>query len=98
MSNEAAVGDIVLATAGRDKDRLFYVLSKSEGYVYLADGKHRRVELPKCKKSKHALRVWSGGQTGEAIRSGTAILNRQLRKALAVYRAGTAESESEEVY
>ena len=48
------IGDIVLALAGRDSERLFIVVGiLDENYVYIADGKSRRVDLPKKKKIRH---------------------------------------------
>ena len=49
------VGSIVLSLAGRDRKRLFVIVSLDEvnGYVYVADGKLRQIQHPKKKKSKH---------------------------------------------
>ena len=50
------IGDIVLALAGRDAKRLFVVvgiLDGDENYVFIADGKSRKADLPKKKKVKH---------------------------------------------
>lgn len=49
-------GRVVVSTAGRDKDRYFVVLSVDGNYCFLADGKSRKVDMPKAKKIKH-LRV-----------------------------------------
>ena len=49
-------GRIVVSTAGRDKDRYFVVLSVENNFCYVADGKVRKVDMPKKKKMKH-LRV-----------------------------------------
>lgn len=49
-------GKVVMSTAGRDKDRYFVVLSVSDNFCYIADGKVRKVDMPKKKKIKH-LRV-----------------------------------------
>ena len=35
------VGTVVLATAGRDQEGLFFVVGESEGFLLLADGKGR---------------------------------------------------------
>jgi len=52
--NNFCVGDIVLALAGRDSERLFAVVGIiDENYVYIADGKSRKSEFPKKKKVKH---------------------------------------------
>ena len=47
-------GLIVKAIAGRDKDKYFVVLSvKDDSFCYIADGKRRKVDMPKLKKIKH---------------------------------------------
>lgn len=48
------VGDIVLALAGRDEEKLFAVIDIINGsYVFIADGKSRKTEAPKKKKIRH---------------------------------------------
>ena len=49
------IGHLVVSLAGRDKDIICAVVGHSddEGYVYIADGKIRKVETPKKKKLKH---------------------------------------------
>ncbi len=47
------VGRIVTALCGHDKDRLYLVVREENGYLFLADGKRRRLEKPKRKKIKH---------------------------------------------
>ena len=57
-------GDIVLALAGRDSKRLFVVVGVSESdenYVFIADGKSRKADLPKKKKIKHIEPVKKAG-------------------------------------
>ena len=46
-------GSLVYSIAGRDKGSLFLVLKRDDDFVYLADGKLRRIENPKKKKLKH---------------------------------------------
>lgn len=48
-----SAGCIVRSLAGRDGGRLFVVISAGGGYVYLADGRTRRVEHQKKKKLRH---------------------------------------------
>lgn len=50
---DAHPGEIVYATAGRDKGKCFLVVQKDDNFVYLADGKARKVGTPKKKKLKH---------------------------------------------
>ena len=46
-------GTVVKALKGRDKDKYFCVVCIEDGYVYLCDGKERKLSKPKRKKIKH---------------------------------------------
>ena len=50
---DAHPGEIVYAIAGRDKGKCFLVVQRDDNFVYLADGKARKVGTPKKKKLKH---------------------------------------------
>ncbi len=49
------IGHLVVSLSGRDKGCICSVvgISDDEGYVFIADGKVRKVEHPKKKKLKH---------------------------------------------
>lgn len=48
------LGQVVYSKAGRDAGRKFIILKViDELYVYIVDGKLRKVEKPKVKKIKH---------------------------------------------
>ena len=81
---EADVGHIVISLAGRDKERLFYVLKTEENFVYLADGSLRKIESPKKKKVKHVKVFISDNESrvSQKLRSGEKVLNSEMRKAL----------------
>lgn len=51
------VGEVVISLRGRDAKRRFVIIGAAadEGYVYIADGRLRKVESPKKKKRKHLL-------------------------------------------
>ena len=46
------VGSIVRSIAGHDKGSLLLVVAMEKGYAYVADGKRRKIEKPKKKKTK----------------------------------------------
>ncbi len=50
-------GMLVYSKAGRDKGKLFVVLSIENDFVYLSDGDTRHVNNPKKKKIKHINRT-----------------------------------------
>ncbi len=86
---------LVEATAGREKGKPFFVLETDGEYVFLADGKSRRVEAPKRKKRKHVrFLTLTEGRVVEKIRENERITNSELRKAIAAY-SGTDNSDQE---
>lgn len=75
--------DVVLSLAGRDQGSLFIVLDTEDGFVWLADGKARKVEKPKRKKLRHLRHVCSSdGAVAEKIRNGQPVTNKELKQTL----------------
>ncbi len=84
---EIAKSNIVRSDAGRDKGKLFVVLSVEGEYLLLADGKSRKVESPKRKKRRHVLFVAEDeNRLSDKIKSEEKITNSELRRTLAGYR------------
>ena len=50
---EPKIGMIVRSMAGRDKGKYMVILSVKDGFVYLADGKERKLGSAKKKNIKH---------------------------------------------
>ena len=46
-------GSVVRALAGREKGRTFVAVAADGGFVYIADGKERKLSAPKKKNIKH---------------------------------------------
>ena len=83
---EVDKSSLVVSKAGRDQGQLFYVIDADEQYVYLADGKSRRLEKPKRKKRKHVQQIpRTESRIAEKIRNGEKVLNSELRKELASF-------------
>ena len=83
-----------VSKAGRDKGQLFYVIDTDEQYVYLVDGKSRKLEKPKRKKRKHVEQVpRTESRIAEKIRNGEKVLNSELRKELASF--GQKQSQNQ---
>ena len=70
-------GQIIKSTAGRDKGYLMSVVSSDDKYVYVCDGKERRLASPKRKNPKH-IEVFDTKLSDEQLNS-----DKSLRKALA---------------
>lgn len=85
---------LVVSKAGRDQGQLFYVIDTDEQYVYLADGKSRKLEKPKRKKRKHIEQIpRTESRIAEKIRNGEKVLNSELRKELASF--GQKQSQNQ---
>ena len=85
-------GRVVESIQGRDKGLFFLVLEASEGIVMIADGRYRKLENPKKKKTKH-LRAKPVLLDLKALRpEGGALQNSDLRRALEAN--GVAEERS----
>ena len=77
---------LIVSKAGRDKGQLFFVIDADEQYVYLADGKSRKLEKPKRKKRRHVQAAFqTESRIAEKIRNGDKVLNSELRRELAAY-------------
>ena len=50
---EAKTGMIVRSVSGHDKGRFMVIISMEKGFVYLVDGKERKLDSPKKKNEKH---------------------------------------------
>ena len=69
-------GELVICNAGREKDRLMCVLESDEKYVYICDGKERKLDNPKRKNPKHLIK------TEKQLSDSMFSTDRALRKAL----------------
>ena len=54
-------GDVVRSVAGHDRGDLFLVLREEGDFLWLVDGKCRKLETPKKKRRKHVVSagVWT---------------------------------------
>ncbi len=66
-------GMTVMSTAGHDKGLLLCVIDCDGEWLYVADGRTRKVQKPKRKKPKHIelknIAAYSGPMTNKAIKA-----------------------------
>ena len=80
------ISDVVVATAGREQGKLFYVVGTDPVYLMLANGKDRTMDKPKRKKRKHVQKVLRPEtRVAGKIASGDKVLNSELRRDLAFH-------------
>ena len=81
------ISDVVVSTAGRDRNQLFYVIGTEGVYTILANGRERTLEKPKRKKLKHVSKVLRAEtRVAAKLVAGDKVLNSELRKDLAYIR------------
>ena len=86
-------GDAVRATAGHDREDLFLVLREEGDFLWLVDGKRRKLETPKKKRRKHVASagVWTH-PVAVRVKDGAPVLDSEIRAALAEARNKLNES------
>ena len=95
--SDIQIADVVLATAGREKGQLFYVLNVDDEFLLLGNGKDRTLEQPKRKKLRHVDKVLrSETRVAQKLRQGDKVLNSELRRDLA-YLSQELQSNNLEV-
>lgn len=75
-------GDVVLATAGKEKNQIFVVLRTENKFCYLVDGKRLKISKPKKKSLKHVQKASKIGFDTEKLNSGQENVNSSIRKFL----------------
>ena len=88
-------GQIVQATAGRDKGELFCVvgMEKEQERLLLANGKRRKTARPKAKTLGHVRPLTDSKQEYDhpaiqKLKQGEPVSDRELRRALAAFKEG----------
>ncbi len=80
--------EIVLSLAGHDKGKLFCVIGAEKDFVLLVDGKGRKLDAPKRKRSKHVRGVGTSAHPAIVrLQRGEPVTDRALRNVLAAFRA-----------
>ena len=84
MTVNIAPASLVKVTAGRDKDKYFAVISIIDNnYLYICDGRRRKVSTPKKKKIKHLENLnYSLNLIKEKLERGNKISNSDIKKSI----------------
>lgn len=85
---EFVSGMVVISSAGHDGGGWFVVTGADGRYVYIADGKERKLRSPKKKNSKHVRRTLHTISTD-------GLTDKKLRGTLNALRAENIAEESE---
>lgn len=95
---EYMIGQVVFSKSGRDKGKPFIVADVEGEYLYLVDGKLRRLEKPKKKKSKHTQKTNDVSmEVQKKFLEELKLSNADIRKALQRYDDASSVNRKEEV-
>lgn len=86
---EAVNGRIVRSLAGRDKGSFLVVIKADGDFLYLADGKERRLDAPKKKRIKHTAFT-------NTVIDTEALTDKKLRSVIAEYSSSESSRNSTE--
>ena len=82
-----SIGDAVISKKGHDKGGIFAVIKTCGQYVYIADGRHRKLQNAKKKLAKH-VQVLNGEKAD-------CTTNKALWKSLEIFRNGKRHDTKE---
>jgi len=81
------IGNVVEATAGKEKGQLFIVVGLNDKYAYLSDGKRLKKDKPKKKSFKHIKMFGSQSLSEAVVLDENARVNSAIRKFLSKLRS-----------
>ena len=80
------LGQIVFSKNGHDKGNIFVVVDIEKQYIYIADGKIRKIEKPKRKKIKHIQKTnYIDMNLNNKLENNEYLLDSDIVKALKKY-------------
>lgn len=74
------VGNVVLATAGKEKGQLLVIVALDDKYAYLSDGKRLKASKPKKKSFKHIKLFDTQTLSENEVLDENARVNAKVRK------------------
>lgn len=74
------VGSFVKSIAGHDKNSYFFILRAEGEYIYLVDGKYKRLDCPKKKNKRHVKALpWEEYSPGVKIRDHKKVTDEEIK-------------------
>lgn len=84
---EYQIGQVVYSKCGHDQGDVQMIVAMEGEYLFLADGKRRKLERPKRKKKMHIQPTFYVEKDVAAkLQEGAYVLDAEIKKALKKYR------------
>ena len=81
------IGNVVIATAGKEKGQLLVIVALDDKYAYLSDGKRLKASKPKRKSFKHIKLFDTQSLSESEVLDTNARVNALIRKFLTKTRS-----------
>lgn len=96
MYEKLYLGQVVISNAGHDKGKYYVIIEATNEYVYLVDGKYKKISNPKKKNKKHIQPI--NQIYSEIITKHTegTLLNEDIVKVLREYENRQLKVESDQ--
>ncbi len=82
-------GNLAKSLAGHDKGKIYMIVREEKEMVYLADGKNRPIERPKCKRKKHIQPIYQKEISFSQIKKSQTGQNEAIKKVIQKYQKFT---------
>ena len=78
------IGMFAISCAGHDKGQMYVIIKEDADFVYLADGKNKRLDNPKKKKRKHIQLVKAGADEAlaEKLMQHVTVYDEEIKRAI----------------
>ncbi len=78
------IGMFAISCAGHDKGQMYVIIKEDADFVYLADGKNKRLDNPKKKKRKHIQLVKAGADEAlaEKLMQQVTVYDEEIKRAI----------------
>ena len=87
ISLEYQIGQVVYSKSGHDKGDVQMIVAVEGEYLFLADGRRRKLEKPKRKKKMHVQPTfYVENDVAAKLQTGVYLLDADIKKALKKYR------------
>lgn len=75
------IGKLAKSKAGHDKDQIYLIIQEDKDFVYLVDGKIKKIENPKKKKKKHIqiINCYENVELTNRLLSSETITNEEVK-------------------
>ena len=82
------VGNFAVSLAGHDKDLLYIIIREDTEYVYLCDGRLKKMNCPKRKNKKHiqVIKTGTNEELKKRLQTETVVHDEEIKRTIKLYK------------